>query len=96
MNDIRINHSKFKLANGKNGVIAVLMYTGKGDPRKALDNAVSSMVANNEGYFELIDANLDNPWTRVIMTNINDMEQVDFDPTHQNLKTLLDEEADCS
>lgn len=40
MDKIRINYSKFDLKNGGKGVIAVLMYSGSGDPKIALDNAV--------------------------------------------------------
>jgi len=32
---------------------------------------------------------LDYPWVKVIMTNVNDMKQEDFDHTKHNLKTLL-------
>ncbi len=87
MKDIKINLSEFKLNNEKKGILAVLMYCGKGDPKIALDNAVSSFV-KNKGYFELIDANLDNPWTRVVITNINDMKQDEFEPTQHNLEIL--------
>ncbi len=87
MEKVRINYSKFDLKNGDKGVIAVLIYSGSGDPKIALDNAVSKLT-DGVGYFELIDAHLDNPWTRVIMTDINDMNQEDLDPSIHQLKTL--------
>jgi hypothetical protein len=71
---VRINHSTFSLKKGGEGAIVVLMYSGKGDPKIALDNAVLEITEGID-YFELIDAHLDNPWTRVVMTNINDMTQ---------------------
>lgn len=88
MEKVRINYSKFDLKDGGKGIIAVLMYLGSGDPKIALDNAVSSIIVDGIGFFELIDAHLNNPWTRVIITDINDMVQEDLDPAKHSLKTL--------
>jgi len=77
MSDIKINEATYPLKNGKIGKIAVLMYCGDGDPRPNLDWAVSQYVGD-EDYFEAIDSGLDNPWTRVVISNINDMEQMPF------------------
>ena len=76
MGTIRINYSTFALkgANRK-GAIVVLMYSGSGDPKVELDNVVRK-ITEGIGYFELIDAHLDNPWMRVVMTNINEMTPV--------------------
>lgn len=85
MDKVRINYSKFDLKEGRGkGVIAVLMYSGSGDPKVALDNAVRN-ITDGIGYFELIDAHLDNPWTRVIMTDINDMKQEDLNLEEHSL-----------
>jgi hypothetical protein len=59
--------------------VGILIYTGAGDPVKHLNEAVHKYV-RHEGYNEFIDANMDNPWVRVIIKGINDMEQVEFDP----------------
>ncbi len=59
--------------------VGVLIYIGAGDPVKHLNEAVSKYVGH-EGYNEFIDANMDNPWVRVIIKGINDMEQVEFNP----------------
>lgn len=64
--------------------IGILVYIGSGDPVKHLNEAVHLYV-RNEGYNEFIDANMDNPWTRVIIKGINDMEQVQFDPQKHHL-----------
>jgi len=64
--------------------IGILIYTGTGDPVKHLNEAVNQYVGN-EGYNEFIDANMDNPWVKVIIKGINDMEQVEFDPALQHL-----------
>lgn len=80
---VRISETEYKLPNKQTGKIAVLMYNGNGDPKKTLDYAVSEYVQTN-GYYELIDANLDNPWMRVLLSDINSMEQKDFDSdTHK-------------
>jgi hypothetical protein len=64
--------------------IGILVYIGSGDPVKHLNEAVHLYV-RHEGYNEFIDANMDNPWTRVIIKGINDMEQVPFDPQKHHL-----------
>ena len=82
---LKINEAEYNLPNNKKGKIAVLMYHGKGDPKKILDYAVSVYV-QNEGYHELIDSHLDNPWTRVLLSDINSMKQEDFDADKHRLK----------
>jgi archaellum component FlaG (FlaF/FlaG flagellin family) len=64
--------------------IGILMYVGSGDPVRKLNEAVSLYV-KNEGYNEFIDANMDNPWIRVIIKGINDMEQQPFNPEIHHL-----------
>jgi len=89
MEKVRINYSTYTLKDPiKKGAIAVLIYSGSGDPKIALDNAVRD-ITEDIGYFELIDAHLDNPWTRVVMTQINDMTQEDLDLTKHKLKDLI-------
>lgn len=84
--DLTINEGVFELAGGGQGKVAVLIYTGSADPSPILDRAVSQYVGNT-GYNELIDANMDNPWMRVILSNINDMHQEPFDPERHSLAT---------
>lgn len=78
--------SEYKLATAGVGKIAVFIYTGNENPKGILDSAVFEYV-NGNGYHELIDANLDNPWMRVILTDINNMYQEDFDPAKHKLPT---------
>lgn len=73
---VRINESEYDLERGK-GKVAVLMYTGSADPKAVLDEAVR-IYTNQNSYHEFIDINMDNPWTRVIMSDINGMRQRDF------------------
>lgn len=86
MNGIKISEAEYDLPDTGKGKIAVLMYHGSGNPKNILDHAVSVYV-QNEGYHELIDANLDNPWTRVIISDINNMAQEDFDEKRHRLNS---------
>ena len=76
--DLTINEAEYISLNGNKEKIAVFIYSGEADPTKVLDYAVRIYVANN-GYHELIDADLDNPWMRVILSDINGMSQEQFD-----------------
>jgi len=82
--NVTINTAEYSLKDGKKGTIAVLMYLGPEDPKKILDMAVNQYVGSTL-YHELIDANLDNPWMRVIVSDINDMNQKLFDPDEDKL-----------
>ena len=85
--DLTINESHYHLDNSeRKGTIAVFIYTGSTDPKVVLDKAISIYTQKN-GFHEFIDANLDNPWTRVIMSDVNNMPQRKFDPKkHRMLK----------
>ena len=83
--ELTINESRYELAGGKGkGKLAVFIYAGKSDPKVMLDLAIKEYVDNN-GYHELIDANLDNPWMRVVLSDINDMKQEIYDSTIHKL-----------
>ncbi len=84
MENIKINLSEYSLEGSGKSKIAILMYIGDSDPRPALDEAVR-LYTNGKSYHELVDANLDNPWMRVILENINDMTQKDFIPNIDRL-----------
>jgi hypothetical protein len=79
MGKVKIQESEFDLADGGKGKIAILLYVGEEDPVGPLDEAVRNYVGHH-GYMEFIDINMDNPWTRVIVSGVKDMKQVDFDP----------------
>ncbi len=82
---LTINEAEYPLENGEKGKIAVFIYGGKSDPSKVLDLAVQQYVENN-GYNELIDANLDNPWMRIVISDINSMHQEQYDSKSHKLK----------
>lgn len=81
---LTINEAEYALENGGKGKIAVFIYAGISDPKKVLDLAIHQYVGNN-GYNELIDANLDNPWMRVVLSNINNMKQEPYDSDKHKL-----------
>jgi hypothetical protein len=64
--------------------VGILLYTGKGDPVSKLDAAVHEYV-QNKGYNEYIDANMDNPWIRVIIQGLNEIPHKKFNPTIDHL-----------
>jgi hypothetical protein len=82
---LKINEAEYDLPTGTKGKIAVFIYSGDSDPSKILDNAIREYVERN-GFHELIDSHLDNPWMRVILSDINDMNQNDFDPEIHKMK----------
>lgn len=82
---LSISKSEYDLEKGGKGTLAVFIYTGSADPKKVLDFAVNQYV-QTVGYHELIEANLDNPWMRVIVSDINGMKQNPFDPNTDRLK----------
>lgn len=85
MEQVKIQESTINLTHGRTGKIAVLIYVGDDDPIAKLDWAVSEYVGH-EFYNEFSDINNDNPWVRVILSDINEMNQVNFDPTIHKLK----------
>jgi hypothetical protein len=85
MEKVIIQESSIELTHGRKGQIAVLMYVGDNDPVAKLNWAVSEYVGNVL-HNQFVDINMDNPWVRVIMTGINEMEQVDFNPLKHKLK----------
>ena len=64
--------------------VGILTYTGAGDPMKHLKEAVDHYVGH-KGYNEFIDANMDNPWVRVIIQGMDQMEQAEFRPEIHHL-----------
>jgi len=85
MGKVIFQESIINLTQGRKGKVAMFMFAGDEDPVPKLDWAVSEYVGH-EGYMEFIDINMDNPWTRVVISGINDMEQVEFDPSKHKLK----------
>ncbi len=45
---------------------SIITYRGDGDPVMALNDKIQEYT-NGEMYWEFIDMNMDNPWTRIIV-----------------------------
>jgi hypothetical protein len=46
--------------------VSILTYRGADDPVRKLDDKIREYT-NGEKYWEFIDMNMDNPWTRIIV-----------------------------
>ncbi len=86
MGQIKIQESIIELTQGRKGKMAVFIYAGDEDPVDRLDWAVSVYVEQN-GHYQFIDINMDNPWVRVVLSDINNMNQENFDPAKHRLKS---------
>ena len=75
---LTLSEAEYDLQDKKKGNIAVFLYTGEKDPKKVLDDAVNAYLTENNSCHQLIDAHLDNPWMRVILSDINNMKQKQF------------------
>jgi len=97
MDGLSINESEYALEDGSMAKIAVFIYTGSADPGKILDWAIFKYTKGSERYHELMDANMDNPWMRVVMSDINNMKQQPFSnyllslERDKNIKMIIDE-----
>jgi hypothetical protein len=78
MKDLRINQSTFPLKNGGTGVIAIFMYAGDEDPKPILEDAIRKYTEGTDNYDTFIDAQMNCPWVRVIISGISEMEQMNF------------------
>lgn len=59
----------------KDKVVYIAILIGglnEGSPKSFMDNVVSEYVAGRM-YNEYVDANLDNPWLRIIIEDVNDL-----------------------
>ena len=55
-----------ELKNNNSKRVSILTYRGEGDPVRKLDDKIQEYT-NGEPYWEFIDMNMDNPWTRIIV-----------------------------
>ncbi len=86
---LTINEADYELDGNKGkGKIAVFMYSGALEPSKVLDFAIKKYV-DGKSYHELIDAHLDNPWMRVIISDINNMAQKEFNDQEHRLNSNI-------
>lgn len=85
MNDIKIYE---QLLDGGKGTLSILFGgLGESNPKAYMDMVVSDYVAD-EMYNEFIEVFLDNPYVRVIITGINEIELEDYDAKYHVLKGI--------
>jgi hypothetical protein len=79
MNNIQIYEQELLSKNKtKVGKVAVLRGGLKSDNPTALMNSAVSKYVGDKGYNEFVEIHLDNPWVRVIVGGINELEYEDF------------------
>ncbi len=85
MNDIKIYE---QLLDGEKGTLTILFGgLGENNPKAYMDRVVSDYVAN-EMYNEFIEVFLDNPYVRVIITGINELELEDYNAEYHVLEGI--------
>jgi hypothetical protein len=55
-----------ELKNNNSKRVSILTYRGEVDPVSKLDDKIREYT-NGEKYWEFVDMNMDNPWTRIIV-----------------------------
>ncbi|MEH1009423.1 hypothetical protein VDP25_16920 [Winogradskyella sp. ECml5-4] len=70
-----------EFTQGNNIKIAIFTYTGDKNPKIYLDEAIRDYT-KGEGFNQFIDSHLDNPWTRVVVLGLNEMEQKKYVKKH--------------
>lgn len=91
--DDKIFEEQIDLNNGKKLNIAILIGGFKSEnPQQYMDNLVSRYVGSN-GYNEYIDSNLDVPWIRIIIDDLNDIPENKYKTfRNQTLAELVNNE----
>lgn len=86
----RIFEYPIELKSGKKLYLAILIGGLTSDnPTQYMNDKVSEYI-KGELYNEYIDVNLDNPWVRVIITDINNLTEQDFEELNdQTLAKLM-------
>lgn len=78
MNNIEIHESEIQKEDGGKAKLAILRTSsGSPNPIDELDTAVHYYVQNT-GYHQFIEIHLDNPWIRVILSDINELHFDNF------------------
>lgn len=78
---VRINQADFIIdeETGRTGRLVVFMYRGEYDPKAILNLAVSRYVKDNPIH-QFISLERDNPWVRVVIQDVNSINQKNFEP----------------
>lgn len=79
MSDVTIRQTWYTQEDGSKGVMAIFETSDCRDPKTILDKAIEEYVCDQE-YHELMESSFDNPWVRVIISDINAIGQKIFSP----------------
>lgn len=79
MNDVQIYEQElFNHDNDNVGKLAILRGGLKSDNPTALMNSAVSEYVESKDYNEFVEIHLDNPWVRVIVSGINELDYEQF------------------
>ncbi len=78
MNNIEIAEQELKKGDKVVGKVAILRGGLNTDNPTAIMNDAVSTYVQNKGYNEFVEIFLDNPWVRVVVGGINDLEYHPF------------------
>lgn len=82
MDEVKIFEQLFTVGGRNVGKMAILVGgLNRPNPKQFMDEAVSRYVGNI-GHNQYIEIHLDNPWTRVVTTGINELPMDFMLPTH--------------
>lgn len=88
MNNIEIFEQDLKKGDSTIGKIAILRGgLNSENPNEIMNAAVTKFVGNNP-YNEFIEIFLDNPWVRVVISGINEIEYKEFQNQKLNDKGI--------
>jgi len=73
--DDRLRYEEF--VRNDNNLIIIKGGFGESNPKAYMDEVVMELV-KNRGYNQFIEATLTNPYYRILLFNINDLEQIVF------------------
>lgn len=93
MDNIEICDFELPVSNKQSGKLIVLRCNIKAsNPKAKLDDAVS-VIVDHKLHNQFIDINLNNPWKRLILFGINDLEYKEYDSTDSEIyeRDLFDE-----
>ena len=86
--DVKINESVLTDNKGNKGKVAIFFYTGQNDPVESLNGVIRKYTegCNRNEYGEFVEIGLNNPWCRVIVSNMDNME---FDNFNEFMKPII-------
>ena len=78
MNKIEIFEQELKNGDRTVGKVAILRGGLNTDNPTAIMNDAVSTYVGTKGYNEFVEVFLDNPWVRVVVSGINELDYTDF------------------